>query len=183
VIEIGSGFSTLIAAEAAQANALRDGHTTEITAIEPNPRDFLLERTAQRWELIRSPVEDVPMAVFAELQANDILFIDSSHVVRIGGDVVYEYLEVIPRLAPGVLVHVHDVFFPYDYPREWVMNMHRFWTEQYLLQAFLSFNSAFEILVSTSILHADHPERMREAFSSYPPGEYNPASFWMRRKT
>ena len=181
VIEIGSGYSTLMAAEAARANSALDGSATHINAIEPYPRDFLLGLAGDRWQLTRSKVEQVPLATFAELEANDILFIDSSHVVRIGGDVVYEFLEVIPRLAPGVLVHVHDIFLPDDYPREWVLGMRRFWTEQYLLRAFLMFNCDFEVLASNSLLHTDHPDLMRTTFSSYPPGGYRPASLWMRR--
>ncbi len=181
VIEIGSGYSTLIAIEAARANKTHDGHVTEINAIEPYPREFVVSLAGDGCTLTRTPVEEVPLEVFAQLRANDILFIDSSHVVRIGGDVVYEYLEVIPRLAPGVLVHVHDIFYPYDYPREWVLQRRRFWSEQYLLQAFLMFNSEFEVLASSSVLHARHSDAVRKAFSSYPPGDYSPASFWMRR--
>ena len=84
--------------------------------------------------------------------AGDILFIDSSHTVKIGGDVNYFFLEVLPRLKPGVIVHVHDIFFPFDYPRHWVMDELRFWSEQYLLQAFLSFNSEFEVLIANRYL-------------------------------
>jgi predicted O-methyltransferase YrrM len=181
VIEIGSGYSTLVASEAARVNLAEDGHRTEINAIEPYPRDFLVERAGDRWQLTRSPVEEVPFSVFAALEANDILFIDSSHVVRIGGDVVYEFLEVIPRLAPGVLVHVHDIFLPDDYPQEWVLRTRRFWTEQYLLRAFLMFNSDFHVLLSSNILHKDHPAEMTQLFSSYPPRGYHPTSFWMQR--
>src|SRR5207237_815930 len=81
-----------------------------------------------------------------DLESNDILFIDSSHVVRCGGDVTFLVLEVLPRLRPGVLVHFHDVFFPREYPRELLLQLGRFWTEQYLVQAFLMWHSAFELV-------------------------------------
>jgi hypothetical protein len=181
MIEIGSGYSTLMAAEAARANAALGDTMTQINAIEPYPRDFLLGSQQDSWRLTRSRVEEVPLDTFAQLAANDILFIDSSHVVRIGGDVVYEFLEVIPRLAPGVLVHVHDVFLPDDYPAEWVLDMRRFWSEQYLLRAFLMFNTEFEVLAATNLLHTNHSELMRNTFSSYPLRGYRPASLWMRR--
>lgn len=181
VVEIGSGYSTLIAAEAARANASLDGHRTQITAIEPYPRQFLVDHAGDRWQLVRSPVEQVPLSVFTELEPNDILFIDSSHVVRIGGDVVFELVEILPRLAPGVIVHVHDIFLPDEYPRPWVMGMHRFWNEQYLLQAFLMYNREFQVLAASNFLHRDHPELLTRLFRSYPPGGYRPASFWMVR--
>ena len=180
MIEIGSGYSTLIASQAARANAT-DGHSTQITAIEPNPREFLVNLAGDRWQLTRSRVEDVPLSVFDELAANDILFIDSSHVVRIGGDVVYEFLEIIPRLPPGVIVHIHDIFLPFEYPRDWVMQRRRFWTEQYLLQALLTCNSEFKVLVANHLLHRDHPELLTRLFSSYSPTGHTPASFWIRR--
>ncbi len=89
-------------------------------------------------------VERCPSYVF-QLAAGDVLFVDSLHVLMTGGDVAFEYLEVLPRLAPGVLVHIHDIFLPYSYPSQWLLER-RFWTEQYVLQAFLTFNSAFEVL-------------------------------------
>ena len=112
---------------------------------------------------------------------HDILFIDSSHVLRIGGDVQYEYLEILPRLARGVIVHSHDIFLPAEYPRHWVLEEHKFWTEQYLLQAFLAFNDSFEVLWAGSYMHLKHPEKLEEAFSSYKRERTLPGSFWMRK--
>ena len=109
------------------------------------------------------------------------MFIDSSHVVRIGGDVVFEFLQVLPRLRIGVLVHVHDIFLPAEYARDWVIRQKRFWTEQYLLQAFLAFNSAFEIVWAASYMHMNHPQRLAAAFPSYRPDRCWPGSFWFRR--
>ena len=109
------------------------------------------------------------------------MFIDTSHVIRIGGDVNYIFLEVLPRLKPGVIVHIHDIFFPFDYPKVWVIERRRFWTEQYLLQAFLTCNSDFQVLLSNSYLSTFYPEELESVF----PRTSSPregGSFWMRRK-
>jgi hypothetical protein len=103
--------------------------------------------------LIIDKVQNVSLSEFNKLEKNDILLIDSSHVLKIGSDVQYEYLEILPRLKKGVIVHVHDIFSPSEYPREWVLEDYRFWNEQYLLCAFLSFNSAFEVLWAGSYMH------------------------------
>jgi hypothetical protein len=115
------------------------------------------------------------------LGENDILFIDSTHVLRIGSDVQYEFLEVLPRLRPGVYVHIHDIFMPAEYPEAWVRREHRFWTEQYLLQAFLCYNGAFEVIWAGSYMHLKHPDELAAAFASYGPGRH-PGSFWIRRR-
>ncbi len=101
-------------------------------------------------------------------------------MVRIGGDVNYLFLEVLPRLQPGVIVHVHDIFLPLEYPREWVIERRRFWTEQYLLQAFLTYNSEFEVLISSGYLKAHFPEELKSVFPTAAP--WQGGSFWMRRK-
>jgi hypothetical protein len=132
--------------------------------------------------IIPEKVQNVPVSKFGELKENDILFIDSSHILRIGSDVRYEYLEILPRLNKGVLVHAHDIFLPSEYPKEWVCKQYRFYTEQYLLQAFLAFNSAFEILWMGSYMHLKHPEKLERAFSSYDRNKVWPGSFWLRKK-
>jgi hypothetical protein len=132
-----------------------------------------------RTSLIAKRIEEVELDVFARLGSNDVLFIDSSHVVRCGGDVNYLFLEVIPRLAPGVIVHVHDVFLPRDYPEEWLKEELRFWSEQYLLQAFLAFNAEFEVLLSVNHLSHRHWSELRDTF----PNAQGGGSFWMRRKS
>ena len=121
------------------------------------------------------------MSEFLSLEENDILFIDSSHVLRIGGDVRYEYLEILPRLNRGVIVHAHDIFCPAEYPRQWVLEHYHFWTEQYLLQAFLTFNDSFEVLWGSSYMHINHPDKLEAAFSSYGRDVESPSSFWMRK--
>ena len=109
------------------------------------------------------------------------MFIDSSHVLKIGSDVQYELLEIIPRLKLGVIIHFHDIFLPSEYPREWVMKQHIFWNEQYLLQAFLAFNSSFEVFWSSSFMNARHDDLLDKAFISSRPGSVRPCSFWIHR--
>jgi predicted O-methyltransferase YrrM len=183
VLEIGSGWSTLLALDALRANRA-EGAAGRLVAVEPYPYDFLTDAVAAAPELaeLRAvPVQEVPLEAFTALVAGDILFIDSSHVLKIGSDVRYELLEVLPRLAPGVLVHVHDIFLPGEYPREWVLGAeHRFWNEQYLLQAYLAGNRGVEVLWGANWMHRRHPEELQKAFSSYDMGSRNPGSFWLR---
>lgn len=180
MIEIGSGMSTLLAAQAIRKNETL-GYPCAFTAIDPFPPEFLRRGVPGLEALVKSKVEAVPEETFFSLQANDILFIDSSHVIKIGGDVLYEYLELLPQLKPGVIVHCHDIFLPAQYPKNWVLEDRRFWNEQYLLQAFLAFNNAFEILMAGSFLHLHHADKLKAAFASYDPTRAWPGSFWMRR--
>jgi hypothetical protein len=175
IVEVGSGYSSRLAALACEKNG-----DTELICIEPFPDDILDRGFSGLTQLRRERVQDVDQSLFATLGPNDILFIDSSHVVRTGGDVTYLFLEVIPRLGPGVLVHVHDIFLPDEVRRDWLMDELRFWTEQYLLQAFLICNDAFEILLANHFLHKRHPEAMRATFPTSP--WWGGGSFWMRRR-
>ena len=175
IIEIGSGFSTMISAAA----ALRNGHT-ELIAIEPHPGDLLRAGFPGLSALIPQKVEEVDPMLFSTLQSGDILFVDSSHAVRTGGDVTFIYLELLPRLPDGVVVHFHDIFLPREYPREWVVDKRIFWTEQYLLHAFLLFNRAFRVILSTVFMGERHPEKLRAAFPECP--WWGGASFWIQRR-
>jgi predicted O-methyltransferase YrrM len=179
VIEIGSGASSLLTAQALRKNG--PSRPGELTCIEPYPNETLRRGFPGLTRLIERQVQDVPLETFEALEENDILFIDSSHVVKTGSDVVHEFLEIVPRLKKGVLVHVHDIFLPSEYPRPWVLEGHRFWTEQYLLQAFLAFNDSFEVLWAGSFMHLDHPEALERAFASYQRDRRWPGSFWIRR--
>ena len=115
------------------------------------------------------------------MKENDLLFIDSSHVLKIGSDVQYEYLELLPRLNSGVIIHCHDIFIPSEYPKNWVRKEHRFWNEQYLLQAFLSFNDKFEILWAGSYMHLKNPDILKNNLSTYNNFSW-PISIYLRRK-
>ena len=151
-----------------------------LICIEPFPQEFLKEGFAELDRLIEKKVQDVDLEFFSQLQSGDVLFIDSSHTVKIGGDVNYLFLEVLPRLKPGVIIHVHDIFLPFDYRRDWVMDEFRFWTEQYLLQAFLTFNSEFEVLMANSYLSHYHEADLKATFPSL--SSWIGGSFWMRRR-
>ena len=179
VIEVGSGFSTYVAAAAVVRNA-EQGKPAEFVAIEPYPDEVLRKGFPGLQRLISEPVQDVDLNLFTTLMEGDVLFIDSSHVLRIDSDVRFLFLEVLPRLQPGVLVHFHDIFLPLDYPPEWVMKEHRFWNEQYLLQAFLAFNRAFEVIWAGSFMHQSHSDTLKKAFSHYEPRTVTPGSFWTR---
>ena len=182
VIEIGSGQSTLLTAQALRRNAAAGAPLADFTAIEPYPNDVIRAGVAGLTRLIATPVQDVPLSMFEALEANDVLFIDSSHVVTIGSDVVHEFLEILPRLRPGVIVHFHDIFIPAEYKREWVMQRRLFWTEQYMLQAMLANNAAWEVLWGGSFMHLAHSALLAEVFPSYDPSVAWPASFWMRKR-
>jgi len=171
VIEIGGGYSTQIAYKALTANG-----SGKLTCIEPHPEERLLN-VELNLELIQKPVEAVDLDFFSHLKANDILFIDSSHTVKFGSDVCYEFLEVLPQLHPGVWIHVHDIFFPHDYPAEWLLRRRLALNEQYLLEAFLSYNSDFKVTLSNHWLSLDH----RSAITALLPAAGSGSSFWFSR--
>jgi len=184
IIEVGSGYSSLIMGEALTKNG-----NSSLICIEPFPVDFLSEGFPGLGSLIKRKVEDMELDFFSQLSSGDFLFIDSSHTVKIGGDVNYLFLEVLPRLKPGVIVHVHDILFPFDYRRDWVMDEFRFWTEQYLLQAFLAFNAEFEVLICNSYLGLYYLDNLKSTFPNSPwwadtriGVPRGGGSFWMRRK-
>lgn len=169
IIEVGGGYSTQLANKALAANG-----SGCLTCIEPYPER--LNGTGPQVELIQKRVEEIEVDFFSRLTANDILFIDSSHTVKFGSDVCYEFLEILPRLASGVWVHVHDIFFPHDYPAEWLLKRRLALNEQYLLEAFLSFNEQFEITLANYWLCLDYSD---EAARLWP--NMSASSLWMRR--
>jgi predicted O-methyltransferase YrrM len=183
IIEIGSGFSTLVTAQAMQKNAHEQGVQCALTCIEPFPPAYLKLGVPglQDFRLLERPLQSVSLEEFQALSEDDILFIDSSHVVKIGSDVLCEFLQILPRLAVGVVVYVHDIFLPAEYQWRWVKELHVFWNEQYLLQAFFMFNRAFQVLWAGSYMHLNHADALQEAFGSYDPTKEWPGSFWMRR--
>lgn len=174
-IEVGSGWSSLVLGQAAARNK-----NSALICIDPFPGDVLRKGFPGLRSLIEKKIQDIDLEFFSQLGSGDVLFIDSSHSVKIGGDVNYLFLEVLPRLKRGVIVHVHDIFLPFEYRRDWVLDEFRFWTEQYLLQAFLTFNSEFEVLLANSYLNHYYRGDLRAAFPGLPPGPGG--SFWMRRK-
>ena len=178
MIEVGCGWSSLMTA---RVNREELGGALDFTCIEPYPPDFLGDGIDGISRLIVSPVEQVPVDTFLSLGPGDFLFIDTSHTVKTGGDVVFLLQEVLPRLSPGVIVHIHDIFLPWDYPQEWVL-VGRAWNEQYAVRSFLSFNSAFEILLSVAWLSQFAPDVLEASLPGFPQ-EYGDGggSLWMRR--
>lgn len=186
IIEIGNGNSTLLAIAASNKNGEETGLRPKITSIDPYPWPMFKQGYPGLDELVVKKVQEVPVSFFEQLEAGDMLFIDSSHVIRSGNDVHYEFLEILPRLKPGVLVHVHDISLPKPYPKVYFDNR-LYWNEQYLLQAFLAFNDHFEVLWPGNYLMIKYPERMLAVFPEfqrmrrdYPMSE--PTAFWMRVK-
>lgn len=184
IIEVGNGNSTLLALAAVESNRAA-GHDTRLVSIDPYPWD-LFRGGVPGLELITKRVQDVPLELFGELDTGDILFIDSSHVIRSGNDVHFEYLEILPRLKPGIMVHIHDVSLPLPYPKVYYDNQ-LYWNEQYFLQAFLAFNQKFEVIWPGNYLMLTYPDKMNATFpeiatmrETYPSSE--PTAFWMRTR-
>jgi hypothetical protein len=180
VVELGSGYTSLLINLACRRNAA-DGVQTVHEAFDPYPRPHVIgDELAAPSTLTPISATDVPLDVFSGLRAGDILFVDTTHTVKLASDVNFVILDVLPVLAPGVIVHFHDIFLPWEYPRQWFEQMGWYWAEQYLLQAFLAFNTAFEILVPAHALAREHPERLAAAIPSFAPGG-GPGSMWIRR--
>ena len=181
VIEIGSGYSTLMALNAKRQNVSEDpSYQCAIVCVEPYEQPWLEGLDVK---VIRKRVEEIGANLFTRLERNDILFIDSSHVIRPQGDVLFELLELIPSLTPGVLVHLHDVFTPRDYLASWVEDEMKLWNEQYLLEAFLTCNSRFRIIGAVNFMMHHYPDLLTAkcpVLAKEMPNR-EPGSFWMRR--
>lgn len=178
-IEVGSGLSTYYCSLAAERNAAEE-KPIEITCIEPFPYAALY--TIRDIKIIKKEVQDVAIEEFERLEAGDILFIDSSHVVKIDGDVPYLFLEILPRLKKGVFIHIHDIPFPYNIPyppQLWIFNQQwpSFWNEAMLLQAFLCYNDAYKIIMSTPLLRHFDEDFLRANIPGYESVSENPNTF------
>ena len=178
VIEVGSGYSSLLMGD---VNARFCGERMRITCIEPYPRPFLKQGLPGITRVVTEKVQSAPLAGFAELEAGDVLFIDSSHVAKTGSDVNFLFFEVFPRLAKGVYVHLHDIFLPHEYPREWVLDENRSWNEQYLVRALLQGGDAFEVLFGCSYAFHRFPELVIKALARADGAGFGGGSFWMMR--
>lgn len=180
-MEIGSGNSTLMARNAIVANGVDDAaYACRHVCIEPYEATWLKELDI---DLIRTPVERLDLAIFRELEAGDILFIDSSHMIRPQGDVLFEYLEVLPILKSGVFVHIHDIRTPKDYWPAWLRREVRLWNEQYLVEAFLSFNDQYRIVGALNFLKYHYPQELSRACPVFgrQASSCEPGSLWIQR--
>ncbi|MBL6446876.1 class I SAM-dependent methyltransferase [Fulvivirga sp. 29W222] len=175
IVEIGSGYSTLLSIEALKRNDTK----CELICIEPYEMPWLEQLNVT---LIRKKVEEVELHVFEQLQEGDILFIDSSHVVRPKGDVLYEIFSILPVLKKGVLIHFHDIFTPYEYPKEWLVDEFRLWNEQYILEAFLSYNKEFKIVAALNFLKQNYFPTLSKYFPviAQEPDRV-PGSIWLEK--
>ncbi|HEY9217454.1 MAG TPA: class I SAM-dependent methyltransferase [Phenylobacterium sp.] len=178
IVEIGSGFSSALMLDTVD----RLGLPTEFVFVEPYAdrlKALLTENDRSRVTLVESFVQAADLALFDELEPGDILFIDSTHVSKAGSDVNFELFEILPRLPAGVIVHVHDIFYPFEYPDDWIFNQRRSWNEAYILRAFLMFNPAFEVLFFNDYFgrkHADHARRTLPQFLENAGG-----GLWLRK--
>ncbi|MGH9656397.1 MAG: class I SAM-dependent methyltransferase [Bryobacteraceae bacterium] len=164
-IEIGSGWSSACTVD----TVLHYLTGCDLTLIEPHAellRNLLSDR-AENIRVIESKVQDVPVEIFKNLQAGDILFIDSTHVLRTGSDVSFELFEILPNLAPGVLVHFHDMFWPFEYPREWVLDENRSWNELYAVRAVLTNNDQWSVLFFNNYFARFERPRIEETFPTF----------------
>lgn len=177
VIEIGSGYSSLIALQALHRNKA-EGCPGLLCCIDPF--DSIVPANTPGIQFIREPVEEQDLSIFRKLQEKDILFIDSSHIIRPGNDVLFIYQQILPVLAKGVLVHIHDIFTPRHYRQDWLNGLFRFWNEQYLLEVFLYQNTAFRIRYSLNYLAKDHAGEVRKILT-YLGEKEEPSSFWIEK--
>lgn len=178
IVEIGSGQSTLIVRAAIARNREElQGCECEHICVEPYEAEWL---EGLGINVIRQRVEQVDRSIFAELREGDLLFIDSSHVIRPQGDVVTEFLEILPRLQRGVIVHIHDVFSPRDYPTEWVFSRMMLWNEQYLLEAFLTNNKEWKVLGAINFLKHHYFESLHRVCPFLTP-DREPGSMYIQK--
>jgi hypothetical protein len=175
VIEIGSGFSTLLIGD---VNRRFFNGAMNVFCIEPYPVDFLQKGVPGIAGLLQSKVEDVPIDMFSALGQGDILFVDTSHVSKTGSDVNHIYFEVVPRLKPGVIIHIHDIFFPEDYPKNWVIDEGRGWNEQYVVRALLMYSSTFEVMFGSYNAYLKYPALIKELFNGV---LYGGGSLWIKK--
>jgi hypothetical protein len=179
IIEVGSGHSSCVMLDT--SDLFFEG-AIDCTFIEPYPGTLLSLLRPQdraRVRLLEKKVQDVPLETFDALEKGDILFVDSSHVTKVGSDLNHIVFNVLPRLAPGVLVHFHDVYYPFEYPR-FVLRQGIAWNEAYLLRAFLQYNEAFEIALFNTYLETLHADRV---YGAMPLCRRNPGgSLWLRRR-
>lgn len=178
IIEAGSGYSSSVMLD---TNELFFGNRISLMFIEPYPdrlNRLLKEKDLASTTLIQRNIQQVPLSVFETLEAGDILFVDSTHVAKTGSDVNYIFFEILPRLNNGVLIHFHDIFYPFEYPRRWVY-MGRNWNEAYFLRAFLTDNPKYEIKLFSDYLHKHHPTTFEDIPLCY---QNHGGNLWLEKK-
>jgi predicted O-methyltransferase YrrM len=178
VVEVGSGFSSALMLD---VNEKWLDQSMDLTFIEPYPdrlNSILKPGDRSTATIIERPVQDVDLEVFSNLESGNVLFIDSSHVCKAGSDLHRLIFEVLPALKPGVIVHFHDIHWPFELPRVWA-DMGRAWNEVHILKAYLSFNPNFEILLFNNWLAWGHAERVKALLPEW--SDESAGSLWLRR--
>ena len=178
MIEVGSGFSSLLVAD---VNRRFLADSLDFTCIEPFPREFLKQRVQGITRVIEAKVQDVSLAEFEQLEAGDVLFVDSSHVAKTGSDVNHLVFEILPRLQRGVRIHIHDIFLPGDYPKDWVLGENRSWNEQYVIRALLMHSTTFRVLFGSYYAYLAFPDLICDALSLKPGMAFGGGSLWLEK--
>ena len=172
VVEVGAGASSLLLARALEKN----GQDTQVTLVEPRPRWDVLGELPPGWVLHETVLQEAPPEMFRRLEAGDVLFYDGSHCSATASDVNWMLFRIMPALAPGVWIHFHDIFWPLDYPPEWILHEGLTWNEQYVLQAFLMHNRAYRVRLALAMLTTERREVMRDLFP-----EPRGVSVWLQK--
>jgi hypothetical protein len=177
IIEIGSGFSTACMLDTIDELELKP----KLVCIEPHPERLkALLRADDNIEIFECEVQKVGLQLFRELEMNDFLFIDSTHVLKTASDVHYELFDIIPSINFGVLIHFHDIAFPFEYPLEWIFSTNYSWNEAYAVRAFLMYNREFVPFYSSSLVSQFYKELVAASFPSFP--ENPGTNLWIRRE-
>ncbi|MEI8047713.1 MAG: class I SAM-dependent methyltransferase [Bacteroidota bacterium] len=177
IIEVGSGFSSAAMLDTLQ---ILDRSQTKLTFIEPYAErlhSLLTDNDRQKVNIIEKRLQTVDSTYFEQLSENDILFIDSTHIAKTGSDVNYLLFEILPSLKKGVLIHFHDIFYPFEYPKDWVLSG-RSWNEDYFLRSFLMYNNSFEIILFSHFIHMKHGDCLSQMPDCY---KNSGGSFWIRK--
>ena len=182
ILEVGSGFSTMLAVAAAEKTG------SLISCIEPYPEPHLLGLKHRLVDLDETPLQKVRPEVFERLDDGDVLFIDTSHTCKLGSDVNHLLFDVLPRLKPGVIVHIHDIFLPFEYPKAWSSEIGIMWNEQYAVLAYLMNNPNFEVILPNFLASEEYKDELQQKFGDFDVwnidmnmGGARGASLWMRR--
>jgi len=178
ILEIGSGQSTLVALEAIKKNRIINKVNTKITCVEPYENIWL---NSLDIKILRKKIEDVDKSYYLNLKKGDILFVDTSHIIRPQGDVLKIFFEIIPKLKKGVIIHIHDIFTPKDYPEKWLINEHRFWNEQYLVEALMMNKNRYEIYLMLNYLKNNAYKKLKEK-CPYLKKKFEPGSLYLKIK-
>ncbi|OGW47559.1 MAG: hypothetical protein A2Y66_03150 [Nitrospirae bacterium RBG_13_41_22] len=177
MIEVGSGESTKITLLAIEMNE-REGTECQFYAVDPYPPIFLRQISKRNFKLVDKKLEEVDIDL---LITADLFFIDSSHVSKIGSDVNYEILEIVPKLKRGAIIHWHDIMIPKNYWEDWIYKGTMFWNESYILHAFLLFNDTFKIIWGSRYMQLNHSDEMKQHFCYFQPEKHRCTSFWVQR--